>query len=424
MPVSRFFGTSNKALWGLLQVSCAAIGTFRFAFRVESAERSCPTGSCLLVAGVHRTYGQQLPCGGQKVPHSNGHWIPVTQSAPANVTAFHQQAGYQCGESLTTYTKLGLYFCGHASTDDLERAYKQFSWQWEPDHCVLPRSGAAFDELIQNFVDKAQGSKFIFAGDSFMVEQFISLRCLLGKHVVFDDKTNFWKGFETVNNIDFQYLWNPYLVNRTTLEVTTAVHRPALPEATRRRPSEYLHNERLQSDFALSLVEDDAVKWASTASTTEDSSEPYADLANEQNTYLILNAGAHWHGNVNEYSIMVLNVLEHLQSNFKGKRVFYRASSHGHADCLNSSVPHHNEDTIKQKFYFNWRLLEHFNAIWKYEITRLDDERFVFLNTFPMSADRADSHVKGAKNDCFHLCLPGVIDYWNVLLISSIVHNT
>ena len=374
------------------------------------------------LAGVHRSDAQQGPCGGRNVPYSDGHWIPVTQSIPADLTAFHQQAGYQCGEAFDVYHKLGIYFCGNASTDDLERASEQFNWHWEPHHCLLPRNGAAYDALIQDFLLQAQGSKFIFAGDSTMVEQFISIRCLLGQHVVSDDTINPRKGFKTVNDVEFQNVWSPYLVNRTTADVITTVGRPALSGATRRQPSQYLFDQILQADFAMSLVEDDAADWAKKA-LTDRPEEPYVDHASEQNTYLVLNAGAHWHGNVNEYAIMVLNVLKHLHSNFNGKRVFYRASSHGHTGCLNVSVPHHTEDNIKQKFLFNRRLFEHFNAIWKYEISRLDDERFVYLDTFSISADRADSHVKGVKNDCFHSCLPGVIDYWNILLMSHVVHD-
>ena len=43
--------------------------------------------------------------------------------------------------------------------------------------------------------------------------------------------------------------------------------------------------------------------------------------------------------------------------------------------------------------------------------------RFVFLDVDEMTRTRPDGHL-GPPGDCLHYCLPGVIDYWTLLLAS------
>jgi hypothetical protein len=360
-----------------------------------------------------------MPCGLDNVPHGKGRWNPMDLSAPSDVSELHQHAAYNCGEAVSNfYNNTGLYFCGHTSRDDLDRAFKQFSWKWEPNRCSLPRFGEGFDVLVRQFLNKAQGHKIILAGDSFMVQQYISIRCLLGGRTRIQGENATQLGcFKTANNIEFINLWSPYLVNRTNLQV---IGTDGNGPAKERKPSHYLHNEVLQRDYALSLAEDD-YNWANTASMAVEF--PYSHLIRENNTYLVINTGAHWHGNMEGYSVMVLEVLEFLQKNFGGKRVFYRASSHGHIDCLNVSSPQKNFEGDRHQSKYNWRILKHYNAIWKYEIARMKDNRIVYLDVSSMSKDRADSHVKTRAEDCFHWCLPGMVDYWNLLMMSHIVHS-
>ena len=44
--------------------------------------------------------------------------------------------------------------------------------------------------------------------------------------------------------------------------------------------------------------------------------------------------------------------------------------------------------------------------------------RFVFLDVEPMTRVRPDGHLRPDGPDCLHYCLPGVIDYWTLLLAS------
>ena len=340
-----------------------------------------------------------------------------------SVPELHKQARYHCGSTvLSIEHNTGHFLCGHLSLDDLQRASKLFSWQWEPEDCSLPsRVGPDFDELLQDFLQKASGSRVAFVGDSFAYEQFVSLRCLLGRDMVPGEGPT---AFKTTTGIEFSVYDSPFLVSQKTLnlvgepEPTTSSNSS---KYNRQHSSKYTRGNRdLERDVGLSRLED-VFDWENYNYSDGD---PYGHLLNDTQLYLVLNTGAHWHGNMKGYSSMVVNVLAHLQKNFKGNRVFYRASSHGHAGCMDVVSPQPPEDPSKQKFDYNWRLLKHYNAIWKYEITRLKDPRIVFLNVFPISEERADSHsLSKYRNDCLHYCLPGIIDYWNMLLLSFIVHG-
>ncbi len=182
-----------------------------------------------------------------------------------------------------------------------------------------------------------------------------------------------------------------------------------------------MNNERFKRDYELSLLEDE-YNW-----NTYDigSGTSYEQAVIDSRAILILNTGAHWPDNMSGYGMMVMRVLGYLQRNLRGKRVFYRASSHGHTGCTDASHPETRHGTVNQTISYNWRLLEHYNYIWDDEITRMKDDRLVYLNIFPMSGARADSHsLSKNKNDCLHYCLPGIVDFWNYLLISFIVHTS
>ena len=326
---------------------------------------------------------------------------------------------YQCGEAVELfYNTTQNYFCGYESKDNLEKAFKQFAWSWEPDQCYIPRMGSNFRSLIRLFLERTAGSKIVFAGDSFSLQQFISLRCLLGKEVISMEETDNISYFRTTQSAEFVNKWSPYLVNKTTLQVLQSG--PESAGTAKHMPSRFLQNQSLQKDFALSLIEN-GYNWTNTNQGSDE--QPYSDLLRDSATYFILNAGAHWHGNVEAYSVMVVNVLQHLQKTFAGRRVFYRASTHAHKGCLNALAPQQLSDNADQQFEFNWRMLDHYNAIWKYEIAQLNDDRFVYLDVYTMSKDRADGHVVGTKQDCLHWCLPGIVDYWNLLFMSVIVHE-
>ena len=369
--------------------------------------------------GINKQTNLRPPCE-PRVPHSKGKWLRLPVGPLPSVVDLHTEAKYQCGSTvLSAEYNTGHFLCGHLSSSDLQRASELFSWQWEPDECDLPtRVGPDLDELLQDFLETAKGFKVAFVGDSFAHEQFISLRCLLGQRVVSGELPN---SFKTTTDIEVSKYDSPFLVSRETLHLLDEPQPTKWMSQGRQSSSGYVkRNKVLEADLELSRRED-TFDWDNYNYTN---GEAFGHILKDNQLYLVLNTGAHWHNNMEGYSKMVINVLGHLLKFFKGKRVFYRASSHGHVGCMDVKSPQQPEDATKESFVFNWRLLKHYNAIWKYEISRLNDPRFVFLDVFPMSEQRADSHsLSKFGNDCFHYCLPGVVDYWNLLLLSFIVHG-
>jgi hypothetical protein len=372
-------------------------------------------------AGNSRSNGVRPPCGTRKVPYSMGRWAQVKLDPPTHVANLHELAHYRCGEMLLGAEAKALhYFCGVLSREDLNRGFSQFTWQWEPKHCYLPdRFGEDLDTLLQRFLEKAKGSKIVFVGDSLSFEQYLSLRCLLGQHVVSEVDAY---GFKLANEIAIQRIQNNYLVNKTTLQVMQSGMIEDFAQINK-QPSTVIFNAEIQKDFALSLNED-VYDWENFYNGIGTS---YAEHVTGDETILVLSTGPHWHGNIEGYGTMVLNVLKYLQKNFRGKRVFYRAASHGHTNCTDAVSPRRNDADASLQVSYNWRLFGHYNAIWKYEISRMNDRRFMYLDTYAMSEDRADGHIHSQshpyKNDCLHYCLPGVVDFWNLLLLSFIVHG-
>jgi len=58
------------------------------------------------------------------------------------------------------------------------------------------------------------------------------------------------------------------------------------------------------------------------------------DTAEDACRYVILSTGPHWKDySIEQYTLMVKNVLGYLRRTFRGKRVYIRSVAPGHPDC-------------------------------------------------------------------------------------------
>ena len=332
---------------------------------------------------------------------------------------------YSCGKIQSHPKYSEHFFCGHRSVQDFNSTLKLLDWRWEPDNCQLPTSPAEVESLVNKFIEKVDGGSFIFLGDSVIEEQFISLRCLLGRHVLRETPTSFAVG----NRLTFAYVKNHILVDPTTLRMDGH----AGPEDETSNG----HDKHLTSPPVLSSAayKEDLAKVNLEDVKTWDnytkylSPSPILHLIQDERIHLIFSVGNHWHGKLQKYPSMVKTVLRYLNRNFKGVQVVFRGIGHGHYGC---SIQELQESTrsdgqvaaMKEMPRYNWRMFSHWNAVWKYEIERLNNNRIIFMDTSPITANRADGHLGFRReDDCLHWCLPGVIDYWNFLLMSFIVHD-
>ena len=372
--------------------------------------------------------GSRPPCS-ISTPYAEGRWVHRPFQSPDSVASLHEQARYKCGQYWSDSRVLEHFLCGHRSKEDLDVTTTIMQWMWVPEMCSLPQSNIQLQHLIKNFLSKAQGTSFVFLGDSIMEEQFISIRCLLGEHVE-KEASNY---FVASSNISFTFEKNVLLINTATQRVDDPLRRD-LPYSSRGNDSlpPTIKSKSYLQDLEKANLEDEKT-WEN--STQFKSSPSFGHLIRGSNVTLVFSQGSHWHGNLDNYIMMVKDVLKYLQANFGGSRILFRAIGHGHHGCTTPGIhlepktprkpdPQEKLDVIRDMSKYNWRMFPHWNDIWKYEIDALQDHRIHFMDISPMTQRRADAHVGFRwEQDCLHWCLPGVIDYWNYLLFSIITHE-
>ena len=284
---------------------------------------------------------------------------------PLSDQELYEQKQYHCGDKVNAG-----WLC---AARDLLRVVAQLEWAWEPKQCRLPVLGSdRADSLIKRFLTSAADSRLVFVGDSISQEHWMSLRCLLGKHVHSDDATEIARlsglsqedlkdieGFVTVRNTSILFAKHNFLVNKElslTGMATKFWDRRRRALATRHHPSHYLARPDVANDILLA-AEENLKKEGLWVGESIVHSVPFLQLLGGQAVYLVLNTGPHWQGKIVEYSVMVQNVLEWLRVNFQGRRVYYRASALTHADCEAHSAPLSVEEELGPKRYeHGWRL--------------------------------------------------------------------
>jgi hypothetical protein len=148
-----------------------------------------------------------------------------------------------------------------------------------------------------------------------------------------------------------------------------------------------------------------------------------------------------WHREISEYAFLVLNTGQHirpieefdfemrrtadfLRNNYNGK-VIYRLSSAGHPNCMTYTKPiSRTEDAAFRSSFkplpYNWHFLDGpYNAIATAHFGALPGA--VIMDTDGMTRLRPDSHR--SHDDCLHHAIPGVPDFWNLMLYHIVVGN-
>lgn len=155
----------------------------------------------------------------------------------------------------------------------------------------------------------------------------------------------------------------------------------------------------------------------------------YADAG--ESTLLIVNSGVHFH-EVKKFTIemdsfitQLINVSKSLLSKGRTDHVVFRTSVPGHASCQKYKRPLEDPSQFHLSRKFEWHLVPEYN---KYAKKSLTAERVTsrlkvsMLDVYPMTILRPDGHRArpGRVPDCLHYYLPGVVDWWNHLLISEL----
>ena len=305
-----------------------------------------------------------------------GHWTRQPRACwPRDAEELQQYAyGWIPANCVPSVHMCDTDFCAH-------KVLRMAHWSWQPQFCDL------LDFEATRLSQALAGKKTLFLGDSLMVEQFVSLRELLGALIV--DKTNLWQ-FTTRHGALFDLHQAYFLVG---------------DESNHSLPL----NEPLEVDVRQG---------------------PWLDLA-AQADIIVINTGHHWHARDPQfrlYSEMVSGVLRAVSAVFQGEHLIFRTSSWGHTKCHLEFEPNRNMADSQDDPY-QWSKPIQNEFLWQDLASKhlSNHERFSVINA-SLTMQRADGHP-GFKfyndghvlRDCLHNCLPGVADYWNWLLYNTLL---
>jgi len=227
--------------------------------------------------------------------------------------------------------------------------------------------------------------------------------------------------------------------------------KPPLACATKRSALAYNRGEKVEIkslDDGCFTTTKDPERWA-----------PLSDLVQEPATgnrsIWVLNTGAHAHG-IEGYGYVIKNVLELMLKRISSNRdiAVFRTTPPGHPGCEKYVKPFETEDEALLTSQpgiegYDWDMHAKYDAFLRRQLSSLSSlsslapgealsdssaaamrEKHihsrlrhtggaVLLDVTPMTLLRGDGHRP--PGDCLHYYLPGANDYWNDLLVSTLL---
>ena len=354
-------------------------------------------------------------------PAVDGNWIPKT-SNPSNPTTnpgnAETNANYDCSmfplaSFLPTdmdYTKV-MPFCERL-TDQTKVAaipLKSSQLEWNPNPSCS--SYNQFD--AQEFANVLAERTLYIMGDSTSEEQWISLICLLGKHVVDIMQTKSaveqMKSNAEEDWTNFEYTSNKLQRKRGILhlrgggKIVWIRTNTLVSEVSGVVEDQLVKIERVSKDYIWTELE---LPWTYLFSS---------DVKNTAKDDVILfNSGAHLNSTAMAKKT-AKNFLKWISIHFDGT-VIYRKNVPGSQECQTLY-----KDQISS-LNWNWKNFKEFDNIFVSMSKRFLPE-MKLLDVREMSMARPDVHpgLVFGHVDCLHFCLPfGPVDVWNRLLYNMI----
>mmetsp|Transcript_76099 Transcript_76099/g.236211 ORF Transcript_76099/g.236211 Transcript_76099/m.236211 type:complete len:350 (-) Transcript_76099:65-1114(-) len=181
-------------------------------------------------------------------------------------------------------------------------------------------------------------------------------------------------------------------------------------------------------DVQLRFVRNDRLTKTTYFQDCGDYCFPWWDeyVQSKQPTLLLVNTGLHRHvfkefqGDVSTFLSQMVNTTEQRP----GDKVVYRLGLPGHESCWDHKEPFKSKDEFKLGFLaevYAWKFAPDQNkyvknvARNKRQTTKLNVR---ILDVYDMTIQRPDGH---RGSDCLHYYLPGVVDWWNHLLVTELL---
>ena len=321
---------------------------------------------------------------------TSGRWQQLI--APTNITDVHAHAGYACRRQFTwlcaTWNTTAAGKQGHAARRQLERSRRIATWSWSSALRACARQHDVLSSAARAL--QSRRLRLVLVGDSMTELMFISLECLLGRHVSTQESTalelQLGKDLPTaasVKGFAFHGGGSVVYVRQDDFESGAPVQVPA-------------------SVFQSELVRT-------------------ADI-------LVLNTGNHFRGSLDEYGAMALRIARLVAKQAAATSIIYRSSVPGHSGCENATRPLKHADR-RRAAAFNWATFRAQDDSWRTAFATLPPSRFRFFDVTYASSLRPDAHAAARAPsgvmDCLHFCLPGgPVDEWTRHLLAGLFGKT
>ncbi|KAI9110807.1 hypothetical protein K1719_018245 [Acacia pycnantha] len=305
-----------------------------------------------------------------------------------------------------------------------EKEYQH--WRWQPHGCDLPKFNASL------MLESLRGKRMMFVGDSLNRGQYVSLVCLLHRHIPQEAKSMETFGSLTVftaknYNATIEFYWAPFLLESNSDDAV--IHR--ISDRIVRKGSINKHGRKWKG---VDIVVFNTYLWWMTGynmkillGSFEDKEKEIVPMSTEDAYRMAMKSMVKW-------------VNQNMDPN--KTRAFFTSMSPSHpksmewggregGNCYNETRPMDDER-------YEWGG-EGERSIMRVTGQVLGKSKvpITFLNITRLSSYRKDAHSSIYKKqwhpltaeqlanpasyaDCVHWCLPGLQDTWNELLFANL----